>query len=199
MKINKTISYALATSLLLGGTFLGTKATLIDEKTADNKLNLTTGNLQIRLIPGTWIRNAEDKNGDKHITTIDDPEDQNCETSKTGSFKNVQAGDTFTRYISILNGANNSDITLKVKQELAGDNKELMQFITVDTYQLEGLKSMNKNTNAGGYITVKISDSEEAKKALNGSKTFNLNSAITITATSVDGKQVATLEETPSN
>ena len=100
---NKTIAYTLATSLLLGGTFLGTKATLIDEKTADNNLNLTTGKLQIRLIPGTWVRNAKDKNNDGHITTIDSPEyQQSVEKNDTGTFKNVQPGDTFTRYISIL-------------------------------------------------------------------------------------------------
>lgn len=64
MKINKTIEYALATTLLLGGTYLGTKATLIDEIFSNHNLNLTTGNLKIRLIESPRVRNAKDKNDD---------------------------------------------------------------------------------------------------------------------------------------
>lgn len=37
---------------------------------------------------------------------------------------------------------------------------------------------MKKKTNTGGYITVKISDSKEAQKALNGAKNLNLNSCV---------------------
>ena len=35
-----------------------------NEKTSNNELNLTTGKLQIKLIPGTWVRNAVDTNKD---------------------------------------------------------------------------------------------------------------------------------------
>lgn len=200
MKINKTISYALATTLLLGGTYLGTKATLIDEKTSNNNLHLTTGALKIELIEDTWVRNAKDKNNDGHITTIDLPEEQeNLEKNKTGIFTNVQPGDSFTRYINIVNDANDYDITLQVKKSLTGNNEELMKYIDVDAYQLEGIESVPKRRNTGGYITVKIENSEEAQKALNGAKNFDLNAMFTVTATTVDGKQVAILEETQSN
>ena len=193
---NKTIAYTLATSLLLGGTFLGTKATLIDEKTSNNSLNLTTGKLQIELISGIWVRNAVDKNNDGHITTIDLPEQQEgLEKNKTGNFSNVQPGDTFTRYINVLNGTNDYDITLQVKKELTGNNEELMKFIDIDAYQLENINSMSKRTNTGGYITVKIENSKEAQKALNGAKNLNLNAAFTITATTTDGTPLTTVVE----
>ena len=47
MKKNKTVAYALAATLLVGGTFLGTKALFTDKVDTVGELSISTGDVDI--------------------------------------------------------------------------------------------------------------------------------------------------------
>lgn len=185
MKKNKTVAYMLATTLLLGGAFVGSKALFTDKATSENKLILTTGKVDIEVKEGAWMRNVQDKNNDGIIDARDDADSQKCEKSADGVFANVQPGDTFTRYISVLNGKSTYDVTMEIKKELTGNNEKLMKYIEIEDASLvDGVKEIGSGYNTGGYITVKISDKKEgAWDAFNGAGQFDLNATYTINAT----------------
>lgn len=83
MKKNKTIAYALAATLLVGGTFVGTKALFTDKADATTDLVLTTGKVDVEVNEGKWSRNGVE--------------------SDNGEFGLVIPGDIFTKKITISN------------------------------------------------------------------------------------------------
>ncbi|MEG1285055.1 MAG: hypothetical protein RSD22_04905 [Romboutsia sp.] len=86
MKKNKTIAYMLAATLLVGGTFAGTKALFTDKVDIANKLVITTGIVDIEIKEDTeWF-----KNGDK--------------LSK--DFSTLVPGDVLTREVKVANNSN---------------------------------------------------------------------------------------------
>lgn len=183
MKKNKTVAYMLATALLLGGTFVGTNALFSDTETSNNNLILKTGKVDITVSENDWLKNVQDQNGDGQITAIDRPYNQGCEQNSNGEFNNIQPGDTFTRYINILNQESSYSVDLSIIEELNSNNPELMKHISVDSSDLNGRTIIPANANTGGYITVKIADTQEAWQAFNGAKPLNIDAVYTITAT----------------
>lgn len=190
-KSNKFFTSVLAGALLFGGAALGTNALFSDEKTSENQLTLTTGQVKIDVREGQWIRNLKDTNGDGHITVLDNVKNQieqnQLEVSDNGEFKNVQAGDTFTRPITVDNRASTYDVEIAIKAEDLISPNGLENLISVDSSNfVNGLASstLPKGANFSGYITVTVGDKNNPNE-LNGMGTFNLNQAYTVTATQI--------------
>lgn len=184
MNKNKLLSFLLAGGLLVGGTFLGTKALFSDKETSTNTLRLTTGKVDIKVSEQPWLRNVQDKNGDGEITVLDKPYDQKCESNDTGVFENVQPGDTFTRYINILNEESTYNVLINIAKSLDVTNENLIKHIELNANNLlSGVQELPAKANSGGYITVKIKNCDEAWKDFNGAGEFDINSVFEITAT----------------
>ena len=186
MKKKQYLTYIVAGTLLASGTFLGTRALFSDTKTSTNSLTLRTGKVAIQINEDDWLRNVNDTNNDGHITPLDKPYQQGVEQNSQGIFENVHPGDTFSRYINVLNGESSYAVTISIQKEFTGDKQELMQFIEVDDSNLQYLTTLPKHSNSGGYITIKIKDTPEAWKAFNGAGEINLNDTYTITATQAE-------------
>lgn len=194
MNTKKILSMTLAAALLVGGTFLGTKALFSDTKTSTNTLTLTTGKVQIHVREGEWVRNAVDVDENGYIDTRDLSAEVNrgCEKNTTGVFKNVQPGDTFTRYINVLSPDSTYNVQIGAQiKDLSPDaeHENLRKYISINDKSLKSIGVIPAHTNTGGYITVKILDNDEASKALNGAITFNINAIYDITATQVENNQ----------
>ncbi|MGL5695216.1 MAG: TasA family protein [Peptostreptococcaceae bacterium] len=88
MKKNKTIAYMLAATLLVGGTFLGTKALYSDQETVDTGFVIKTGTLDVSIVDdnGWYVT----QNGTEAIAVNDD-------------FANAKPGDVFNRYFEVEN------------------------------------------------------------------------------------------------
>ena len=126
MKKNKTIAYMLAATLLVGGTFVGTKAWFTDKVDAKNDLVITTGTLDVEF-KGDWCEEWG------VIST-------NEEAEKVGDnvYKNVKPGDGFTKGVAITNKGNLST-KLSVEGGQVKEGKEDMPF----TIEYQGLNDLN--------------------------------------------------------
>ena len=113
MRKNKTVAYMLAATLLVGGTFLGTKALFTDEVTAAGEISISTGDLDLEVTNDTgWklTRNgAEDETG----------------TDSKKIFDNLKTGDILDKEITVTNNGTlialvdlveNTDLTSKLPE-----------------------------------------------------------------------------------
>lgn len=91
MKKNKTIAYALAATLLVGGTFLGTKALFTDKVDTVGELKISTGDVDVE---------AETT---KEWTLVRNGEDTNEGTTGPAQFDNLKFGDILTKEVTITN------------------------------------------------------------------------------------------------
>lgn len=94
MKKNKTVAYALAATLLVGGTFVGTKALFTDKIDTVGELSISTGDVDIDAeVIQDW---TIDRNG----------YDPNTGTSVNGQlakFENLKYGDVLTKKVELTN------------------------------------------------------------------------------------------------
>ena len=139
MKKNKTIAYMLAATLLVGGTFVGTKAWFTDEATVAGELKISTGDLDIEVVDkGTWdlVRAGEEYRDGTYgvndpsnlggtLRIEEDKEGQTNEEVPEGAFaNNLKPGDKLTKTVTIQNKGTliANDITLNriSKNELYG-------------------------------------------------------------------------------
>ena len=183
MKKNKTLAYTLAAALLVGGTFLGTKALFQDQVESSNPLILTSGKVDISIAEdGKWRKNVTDRHPDGVISSGDKLDDNEGVGTE---FKNVQPGDTFSKYISIINNSSTYDVNLKIEENLEGIPAGLEDYIVVEDggnpkfeeqkeytigSQFKNLTTLPIGTNTGGYVTIKILDKPGAWEALNNLK-----------------------------
>ena len=165
MKKNKTCAYMLAATLLVGGTFLGTKALFQDTETSNNSLILTTGKVDIEVEGGQWTR-----------------------LDNTGSivgegteFDNVKPGDKFVKRINISNQNSKYKVNLKVDDN-TNIPEELKNIITVSNQNKDFI---NKGAQTSMTVEVKVEDTEEAWEKLNGTN-LDLDAMYTITATQAE-------------
>ena len=94
MKKNKTVAYMLAATLLVGGTFLGTKALFTDKVDTVGELSISTGDVDI----------DADVTQDWHLER--NGEELNTGTSNDGrlaQFENLKYGDVLTKEVKITN------------------------------------------------------------------------------------------------
>lgn len=189
MKKSKVMSLLLAGALLVGGTFLGTKALFSDTATSENKLTLNTGKVDISVKEGSWLRNVKDLNGN-NIIDVNDIYQAGTgayEESKDGTFNNVKPGDTFTRYVNVFSGNSTYDVNISVNPDpLDKTENPIREHIEIEDYTLRNMGKIPAGTNSGGYFTIKIKDTPEAWSALNGAGPIQLDALYEITATQAE-------------
>ncbi|CEN80568.1 hypothetical protein [Paraclostridium sordellii] len=94
MKKNKTVAYALAATLLVGGTFLGTKALFTDKVDTVGELSISTGDVDIVAeVTQDWTL---DRNGYEPNTGTSDG-------GRLAQFDNLKYGDVLTKKVTITN------------------------------------------------------------------------------------------------
>ena len=112
MKKNKTIAYMLAATLLVGGTFAGTKAWFTDQGKADTDLVITTGTLDVEVEDMGWylIGKTEGKPIDKEGI------------SGNTVFENLKPGDILNKTIFVQNNGS-LDQVLDIEGGIVNEKK----------------------------------------------------------------------------
>lgn len=96
MKKNKTAAYMLAATLLVGGTFVGTKALFTDSVDSIGELTLSTGDIDIEAeVIQDWILDRNGKDDNKGTNNPGAPEGP--------LFDNLKTGDVLTKTVEIEN------------------------------------------------------------------------------------------------
>lgn len=144
MKKNKTVAYALAATLLVGGTFLGTKALFTDKVDVAGELKISTGDVDIDVIEDTsWklIRLGNDSNTGT-----------NNDSGDKLNFDNLKTGDKIERTVKVKN-----DGTLKAQLELGvTENFELPHNGTLLSYDIKLDEGTTKVLNPKDEAQVKM-------------------------------------------
>lgn len=159
MKKNKTIAYALAATLLVGGTFAGTRAYFTDKDEAKANLILSMGDVDVEVDESQgWIYEST-VHGKKEATPF--------RLLNSDSFMNVKPGDKFVKEVKIKNGSD-IDTDLAIEGGDVKANSELAKaindgFIKVKDNREDVLNSLNNNdehdqfgTNLEKEATLKI-------------------------------------------
>lgn len=162
MKKNKTIAYMLAATLLVGGTFLGTKALFTDKIDTVGELSISTGDVDVEVV-GTegWIitRNGEDENEG---------------TTGPATYDNLKYGDVLTKKIKIKNeGTLRAILTLDENSDIQKSLPEGIEFTA--SFKTEGLENANETIfepGQTGDVELKIdvtgySSHNETEKSIN--------------------------------
>ncbi|MDY3960018.1 hypothetical protein [Romboutsia timonensis] len=196
MKKNKTIAYMLAATLLVGGTFVGTKALFTDQIDTIGELSISTGDLDIEIDSKettNWeiMRNGEE-NEDPNFTEGDEP-----------NYGNIKPGDLLKKKVVIKNAG-----TLRIDKnlELSHDDKkipnELKGFLKLsqtpitfndkngngffDPDETAEMTLVIKADGPGVHNTAKGVSDEDKAKSFNKDEiekvTFNLNNVWTLKA-----------------
>lgn len=197
MRKNKTIAYALAATLLVGGTFLGTKALFTDKVDVAGELKISTGDVDIEVIKDTnWIL---DRNGNEFAdgTTVEGETGMGPVNPMVGgSFaNNIKPGDILTKEITIKNAGTliaevdlvrNEEVNLGVLEGFLKLEETLVEGQNVDKLTLKPNEEITVELkisadgpglhNKDGYNTDKIEET-----------TVNLTSAWILNATQQTG------------
>lgn len=170
MKKNKTIAYALAATLLVGGTFAGTKAWFTDKDESKSDLILTTGSIDVELKSRGW-----NVVGETEAT----------ETNNDGVFTNVRPGDKFEKAVEVNNLGDLKQI-LNVKGGEDKDDQDMFKITTSAQTDIGVDRELEPGTGTGFYVYVEVL----GDKMGNGfqERTFDLESAMEPIV--VDAKQV---------
>lgn len=122
MKKNKTVAYMLAATLLVGGTFVGTKALFEDKVDVAGELSISTGDVDIEVVgENKWKLNrngaeySEGTNIDSDENDIDGvaPTEDLKEVASANFANNLKPGDKITKDITVKNkGTLVAEVTL---------------------------------------------------------------------------------------
>ena len=200
MKKNKTVAYMLAATLLVGGTFLGTKALFTDKLDSIGELAISTGDVDIEVTGiGTWTltRNGVDlQDGTSNINDIggtngfapihkDNKEDTKPEgvTDNTPFANNLKMGDVLTKTVTVENkGTLNAVLDLKQIEENGNIPEKLKNIIELqEDYTVnhkDGHLIANNNILEPGEtatVTLTISLKEEPEQLHNSAKGNSAN------------------------
>ena len=115
MKKNKTIGFMMAAVLLVGGTFMGTKALFTDKATASNDLVITMGNLDINTKEEPW-----------EVTTSTDTGTE--VTKEASKITDAKPGDRFLKKVTI---KNDGSLNQKLDIKRTGDSDDYPNTIKV--------------------------------------------------------------------
>ena len=141
MKKNKTIGFMMAAVLLVGGTFMGTKALFTDKAEATNNLVITMGNLDINTKEEEW-----------QITTSDEIGKET--TQNASNITNVKPGDRFLKKVTI---TNNGSLNQKLDIQRTGTSADYPKEILVgDTIKLLKGKVLAPGESVNTYIDVAV-------------------------------------------
>lgn len=140
MRKNKTIAFMMAGALLVGGTFLGTKAYFTDKVEASNNLVISMGKLDLEVEEGEWVYESTTHGKKEAIGPIGTNENL---------FNLVKPGDKFVKEVKISNYSDiNTDLELTGGEVVKGSELESAitnKFITIKDNKDEVLKELNNN------------------------------------------------------
>lgn len=143
MKKNKTIGFMMAAVLLVGGTFMGTKALFTDKAEATNNLVITMGNLDINTKEEGW-----------QVTTSTDTGTETEPVKDLSKVANVKPGDRFLKKVVI---TNNGSLNQKIDIVKTGESAEYPDTILVgDSIQLLKGKVLEPGKSVNTYIDVLV-------------------------------------------
>lgn len=166
MKKNKAMAYALAATLLVGGTFTGTKAWFSDKVTTDNGIKITMGTLDLELDETKTVEGDTLIKGWQLVRTREDTE------SKTGgrngqiasSFVEIRPGDTFQRTFIVKN-TGSLDQLVKVDNTASELNPEYKNLFDLTITGADNLTDGNTfRLNAGATQEVTLILTPDASK-----------------------------------
>ena len=203
MKKNKTIAYMLAAALLVGGTFVGTKAYFTDSVESKTNLILSMGDVDV---------SAEDTEWKYETTVHGKKEATEFRLLNSDSFMNVKPGDKFIKEVIIKNSSNiDTDLVIEGGDVKAGtklaeaindgfikitDNREDVIDTLNNNNESDGFGTNNENT-AKLIINVEIQSTtpdKDNKYNSNGGQTIDLNFANEINPYVINAKQYGVTE-----
>lgn len=179
MKKNKTVAYALAATLLVGGTFLGTKALFTDKVDTVGELSISTGDVDLgQYVSKDWTldRNGEDSNTGS--------------TSKVADFDNLKYGDVLTKEVKIINKGTlkavvdfkrNTDVTNKLPDGIQyeatfkNENGEKIESGSVMEPNTTGIVEFKLEVIEGGKHNESINSDEQEKQIIELNDSYTLD------------------------
>ena len=157
MKKNKTIAYMLAATLLVGGTFVGTKAYFTDSAETKTNLVLSMGYVDV---------SAEDTDWKYETTVHGNQEVVPFKLLNSDSFQNVKPGDKFVKKVKIKNSSSiDTDLVIEGGDVKAGTKlaKAVNDgFIKITDNREDVINTLNNN-NKHVYDGININDEAEAE------------------------------------
>lgn len=201
MKKNKTVAYMLAATLLVGGTFAGTKAWFSDRVTTDNGIQITMGTLDLELKENGSSEEGKNEGwklvrDENVIESYFDlgTKKESDERSKNGDVKkehvNIRPGDYFEREFTVKN-TGSLDQIVKIDSQLVHGVYNHYFELTIEEGK-DTLLTTNEfrlGANDEKTIKLKLQPHEEALDNTQQGKSFNfeeLFSDITLTGRQVN-------------
>lgn len=201
MKKNKTIAYMLAATLLVGGTFVGTKALFTDVEQVAGELKISTGDIDIEVVEDSgWVL---DRNGNEYAngTTVKGETGIGpINLPETKDFaNNIKPGDVLTKKITIKNvGTLIADVNLVKDTEV--DLGVLEGFLKLEETLVNGEDVHEATLIPNEEITVELkisangsglhNEDESYNKDSIEQQTINLTNAWTLEAVQQDDKDL---------
>ncbi len=144
MKKNKTIAYMLAATLLVGGTFVGTKALFTDEIDAVGELSISTGDVDIdSQVIQDWTL---ERNGYE-------PDTGTSDKGRLAQFENLKTGDKLTKKVEIINkGTLKAVVNLKEDESITGKLPDGIEYKA--TLKNNANEDINGSVIAPGYNAI---------------------------------------------
>lgn len=201
MKKNKTIAYMLAATLLVGGTFVGTKAWFSDQVTTDNGITITMGTLDLELkeTEGNNI-NGEKVKGWTLVRGELDNESTTGRTARNGevdnTFAEIRPGDYFEREFTVTN-TGSLDQLVEVK---GGHIEDTTIYDNLFTLTIDKGNEADKNDeiitegefrlNAGESRTIKLELKPNAERLTNTYQGMKFDFRELIDGITLTGRQI---------
>lgn len=156
MKKNKTIAYMLAAALLVGGTFVGTKAMFKDTVKVAGELSISTGDVDLEVVESEtkWkldrngselaegTKGIEDNGGKEGYAGIDNPSAEiDNETTENSNFaNNLKYGDVLTKTVIVQNVGTLNATNLEIVRNKESNMPSWISVETGNITDLEGNK-----------------------------------------------------------
>jgi len=182
MRKNKTLAFALAATLLVGGTFVGTKAWFTETKTVNSGLVISTGSIDLTVTSTEW--QAIGTQESTKVVTED-------EGSKVTTFSNTRPGDSFEKTITIQNEGTLAQ-NIKLSGGTLNDNvkdKLTVQYFDANEKDINlAEESIQLNTTNNKSYTIKMKVSVKDDMA-NENDTIVLNDSL-FNAININAEQI---------
>lgn len=207
MKKNKTIAYMMAAMLLVGGTFLGTKALFTDSIDNVGEISISTGDLDIELEDANWVL---DRNGIEHgdnTQNVDDPEGIgkgeiiSNDMNRTKAFaNNLKPGDVLTKTVKVTNKGTLAVGDLSVTENEGKLNlHHLSGLITVSKPQLGKTTLLpGESTTLTLKMTVENKGGQHYKEGENNVEGYNTDDIENSTVTLKDAWSLNATQQNPN-
>lgn len=151
MKKNKTVAFMLAATLLVGGTFMGTKAFFTDSATASNDLVITMGNVDLLVEEGPW------KNENKST------EAGQSKNAEGNIFKNVKPNDSFIKEVTIKNNGSLKQVIKLNRGDVSKEYPSILKVGETITSEIGTDKTLNPGEEIKACINVQVMSNEDHK------------------------------------